>query len=443
MKTHPATLMLRTWILCWAAFLILPYQLLDKQLSAYGIAVFLLFLGAFLLGAWLVPMGEAPPPDKEYPPIDAEAAEWWLKLASLIAIVGFLFDIKSKSVFDLAATYALRSDSANALLLGEASNSSAGFQIAFLTYPASYIYIVVHMIYAPRIRFWRLAFFGFLPSLLGSLSMGGRAALFYAMLAAFLSLSVRKSYLGPRRLAQMRRRPPVVRLLIGAAVLLGVIAATYYFSAVFLVRADTAGGVSGMFDVAEQNWGIGFHGPLSGFMFRVLGDSLTYLVFIFFWYLLQGLLMSNVLFTSYTGPAQMGIYGVDLVSALMRRVNGELVSKGFDSLQQLGTYGFLPSAFGSLYVDYKFFGLIPCVIWGYLASIVYRNIRRKDDARWLIAGPFVTMGIFFSLINTPIGFSNGFVTYLWLIFAFRRLKRPGVEKVSPGSVFADELPSHA
>ena len=43
----------------------------------------------------------------------------------------------------------------------------------------------------------------------------------------------------------------------------------------------------------------------------------------------------------------------------------------------------------------------------------------------LIFGPFVTMGILFSVINTPIGFSNGLVTHLWVLIAFmsaRRLK---------------------
>ena len=31
---------------------------------------------------------------------------------------------------------------------------------------------------------------------------------------------------------------------------------------------------------------------------------------------------------------------------------------------------------------------------------------------------FVTMGILFSFINTPIGFANGLVTHLWLLVAF-------------------------
>ena len=77
--------------------------------------------------------------------------------------------------------------------------------------------------------------------------------------------------------------------------------------------------------------------------------------------------MSTYLFSAYDGPLQMGIYGVDLVSALMRRFDPLRVADGFNSLFSLGTYGFLPSAWGSLYVDFGLFGIVFCVFWGYFA----------------------------------------------------------------------------
>ena len=128
--------------------------------------------------------------------------------------------------------------------------------------------------------------------------------------------------------------------------------------------------------------------------------------------------MSNVLFTEYTTPAQLGIYGVDLVAAVMRRLDGNRVADGFAALLNLNTYGFLPSAFGSLYVDFLLLGIFVAGLWGWLAGVVYRNVKRARDPRWLLIAPFISLGIFFSLINTPIGFSNGLMTHFWMLVAF-------------------------
>lgn len=214
--------------------------------------------------------------------------------------------------------------------------------------------------------------------------------------------------------------------------LLGAIA-FIYFVQVFATRADVVGGVEGMFGVAETSWGVSFNGRLSNFFFGVFGPDVTYLIFIFAWYLVQGLVMSNVIFSQYDGGLLMGAYGIDLMSALLRRLNSEFVADGYSVLLQMNVYGFLPSAFGSLYVDLKFLGLIPCLIWGWLAGKVYLNVKRGQDPRWIMVVPFVTLGIFFSLINTPIGFSNGFVTHGWMIVAFltsRLVKRTPVERPS-------------
>ena len=195
-----------------------------------------------------------------------------------------------------------------------------------------------------------------------------------------------------------------------------------YFVQVFFARADVAGGVEGMFGVASTSWGVNFNGRFSNVFFALLGPDGTYLVFVFVWYLVQGLVMSNAIFTEYNGSMMLGSYGVDLIAAAMRRINGQFIADGYAVLLRMNTYGFLPSAFGSLYVDFRFFGLIPCFLWGWLSGKVYANVKRGVDDRWLLLVPFVTVGIFFSLINTPIGFSNGFVTHIWMVVAFLAAK---------------------
>jgi hypothetical protein len=301
---------------------------------------------------------------------------------------------------------------------GAASNSALAFQIGFLTYPAGYVYIVRAIVFERRPLLWRLAAFGFLPVLMATLAMGGRAPLLYVILIAILSMKARGIYRSRKDGAQPKAR----RVRLGLFKVIGVVAiiagAMYYFVAVFAARAEVVGGASGMFKVAEEIWGIAFRGPMADAMFQLIGQEWTYLVFIFNWYVVQGLVMANFLFSDYTGPAQLGVYGVDLGSALVRRIDGALVARYFDALQQLGTYGFLPSAWGSLYVDLWYFGLTVSAGWGALAALVYQNVRRARDSRWLLCVPFVTMGIVFSFINTPIGFTNGLMTHFWMVVAF-------------------------
>ena len=418
---HPALSMLKVWAACILLYAALPFHLVDKHLTVEGFVILFLFLGAFCAGTLLIEPGRRVPAGPQR--IDFSSTERLLATAGVVTVIALLFDLRDKSVLDLAEAYDLRSDQASALMEGAASSSTVGFQIGFLTYPAAYVYLVRAITFERRPSLTRLAAFGVLPVLMATVAMGGRAPLLYAILISMFALGTRKVFMRRQAPAGKRRRRlgPLALLSIG----LIVAGALYYFVAVFFTRAEVVGGAPGMFKVAEEIWGIGFRGPMADLMFKALGDEVTYIIFIFNWYVVQGLMMGNFLFSDYHGPMQLGVYGVDLVSALVRRLDGALVARYFDALQQLGTYGFLPSAFGSLYVDLWFFGIGVSAVWGVLTGLVYQRIRSARDSRWLVFAPFVTMGILFSFINTPIGFSNGLVTHAWMLIAFlssRRLK---------------------
>ena len=421
---HPAISMLKVWAACILLYAVLPFHLVDKHLTVEGFVILFLFLGAFCVGTLLIkPVKRGPAGPQR---IDFSTTERLLAAAGVVTVLALLFDLRDKSVLDLTEAYDLRSDQASALMEGTASSSTVGFQIGFLTYPAAYVYLVRAIIFERRPNLTRLAAFGVLPVLMATVAMGGRAPLLYAILISMFALGTRKVFMRRQAPADTRRRRlgPLALLAIGVIV----VGALYYFIAVFFTRAEVVGGAPGMFKVAEEIWGIGFRGPMADLMFRALGDEVTYIIFIFNWYVVQGLMMGNFLFSDYHGPMQLGVYGVDLVSALMRRLDGALVARNFDALQQLGTYGFLPSAFGSLYVDLWFFGILVSGAWGVLTGLVYQRIRSARDSRWLVFAPFVTMGILFSFINTPIGFSNGLVTHAWMLAAFLsarlKLRRP-------------------
>ncbi len=438
MRFHPASLMLRTWAVVILLWLILPFQMESRTLTVYGFAILALFIGCFCVGTFLAARPMVQGPRNFDVRADFGLSDTIVKLAALATMALFAIDILGTGSFDLAAAYDERAGRADDLLQGAASTSSIAFQLGFLLYPASYVYLVREIGFRERPNIRNVLIFGLLPVLLATIAMGGRAPLFYALLLIAYGFRVHKQVFGESLInlpgmSGSSARTIWMRILLVVALLF----ATRYFIQVFFIRADTAGGAAGMFEVARDFWGVNFNGALSGPMFDILGEEYTYLIFIFSWYIVQGLVMSNVLFSEYDGPANLGIYGIDLGAALMRRIDGDFVADRFAALLQLNTYGFLPSAFGSLYVDVFFFGLLLCAIWGWLTGFVYRRVHEGQDSRYLLLAPFINLGIIFSMVNTPLGFSNGFVTHFWLLVVFfTTTKLVRVRPAQPAAAFA-------
>lgn len=423
MNKQPVYLLISVWLTCTLIFLLLPFQLLNKQVSPYGVLMLFAFILAFICGSVLVPtypataISSTPATTSDY-----SWAERLLICASLIAIVAFAIDIAGQDLFNIAHNQELRSQRADALLNSTASVSSTWFRIAFVFYPASYVYIVSQLVYSPRISYMKLFLFGWLPLILATVAMGGRLPMLYAFVLTTMAFLARRKHLAPLHSTEKKTNTLFKRVIIVFVVASILMMAIYYFSLIFLVRSEVVGGPAAMFSVARSTWGIGFNGPFSQQIFAVFGENLSYLIFVFFWYLVQGIVIATYIFTGYDGPLQLGVYGIDIVSAVMRRIDPDQVAHGFSALISLGTYGFLPSAFGSLFVDFGIFGLFLSGLWGYLATLCYRKIQFDKEGKWFLIGPFVSTGILFSLINTPIGVANGFITHLWMLLAFSALR---------------------
>lgn len=439
MTFHPAALMLLTWISAYVIFIALPFTLEGRVMSLYGYLIQALFLAVFCAGAMVA---SRPLPQRRRNPAvtpNFRQADQVLMIACGLCMAVLALDMtQGGNLFDLAAAYAQRSDRATDLLRGAESDSSIFFQIGFLLYPAGYVFVVREIAFQSRPAPWRIAL-GMAPVVMAALAMGGRGPLFFLVIFAVYAYNLRKQVF--QRAAPVRRPPPgrpahavgarpgvraparrasPFRFGPGFKIAMAVVAglAMVYFVQVFITRAESGGGVELIFGNVGQRWGVSFNGTFSNLFYSTLGMDGTYLVFVFAWYWIQGIIMSNQIFTDYDGPMLMGTYGVDLVSAAMRRINGEYVADGFATLLHMNVYGFVPSAFGSLYVDFKFFGLIPCFIWGWLTGVVYRKVKTAADPRWLMLVPFISVGVVMSLNNTPIGLSNGLMLHAWLLTAF-------------------------
>ena len=422
MKWHPASMMLAVWLSCFALFFALPFELIGRELTTYGLVMLALSILAFCVGGWFrstaIPQMRSPITVKP----DFSRADRMLTIAAAIGMLALFIDWRNNGAA-LSGAWDIRSDRTTALLNGEDSGSSLTFQLGFLFAPVGYVIIVREILFGGRSWLLRLGVFGFGPLLLSALALGGRGPLLWGFTIAALARLTKRWTIDPPKLVK-RREYSARAMLIGLLAVIAGLAALNYFVQVFIIRADAAGGVDSMFDTVAQTWGVTFSGPRADLMKRVLGIGNTYLIFAFAWYIVQGIVISNTLFTDYIGPPQLGVYGIELMGALVRRLDGAYVGASNLYLNDLNVFGFLPSAFGTLYVDYWYFGVLVAAIWGYLATLVYERVRRSPDLRWALAAPFVMQGILTSVINTPLGATNGLVTLLWMIAAFLAA-RPG------------------
>ncbi|MBY6167607.1 hypothetical protein KUW14_17270 [Pseudooceanicola nitratireducens] len=433
MRFHPAVLMLMVWGGAHLAFFVLPFEMVTRRFDPIGFLILLAFLGTFCAGAYIQIVWVRFRPVTPFDSLPMGNADLLLKALASVTILVFAFEIIRGSSLDLVAAYEQRSNQAQALLHGGLSGSSSLFKLGFLTYTASYVYTVRAIIFDRKPKLLNLAIFGFLPVLLAGLALGGRAQIFNSIAYAGLAILARK-YLYPKKEETRASRKSWRWSLARILGVVFVVLAFNYFVNVFIIRADVVGGAEMMLQIVAHQWGVTFSGPGADFMIAAFGAVTTYIIFVFVWYLVQGVVMANSLFVSYQGDALWGVYGLDLLSAVVRRLDPEGVADSFNYLLALDTYGFLPSAFGSLYVDFLFGALVVVFAWGWLAGLVYKQIRRGEDARWYIFGPFVVMGIIFSLVNTPIGFANGLVTHFWLVVTFLMMPKPGRQDVPAGAV---------
>ena len=255
MRYHPVVLMLVVWGLCIAAFTILPFQLENRVMSLYGFFILSLFIAVFCAGALAAALPQAQKPRRRDVTVDFRLADRALMAAGVIAILASLIDTSGRNVLDLADAYQIRSERAGNLMAGDERGGSIWFQLAFLTYPASYIYLVREIGFRARPVLWKVVVFGLMPVTMASLAMGGRAPLFYALLMLIYGFALRKHTfpkgkpgapgVGPQAVVRPRRKPLLpFRLTAPVKVAIGVLGAVMmiYFVQVFLTRADVAGG---------------------------------------------------------------------------------------------------------------------------------------------------------------------------------------------------------
>ena len=417
MIQHPRTTIFVIWLLYVLMFAVLPFKIDNFEPTWFGFLMFGSSILFFVFGSLMVSTARRVNTYKPRVRLELDDANIVLMIASSMAVFFLSIEIVSTDAINLSAAAESRNSKSTALIKGEKSFSSIWFQSAFLLYPAGYAFIAIQLIYSKTVKLYKIFLWGFLPIILATLCMGGRAPIFYAGIVVILSM-VQRRKIGSLVTTFHKDKKKQTGLVWFFLSILALIIFVFYASVVFFVRAENFGGSEGMFEIARNNWGVEFDGVSMNYLLHIFGMDITYLIFVFSWYLLQGIVIGIRIFSGYDGSAMMGIYGLELVTALMRRLAPDLVSQTFDDLIEQGVYGFLPSAWGSLYVDFGIACLLICFLWGLGTAICFKKINIEKNARWFILGPFVSTGIIFSIFNTPLGFANGFLTHVWLFIAF-------------------------
>ena len=172
--------------------LILPFQLIDREISNYGIIIFIIFLSAFFIGTVS---------NKNKSIISTNSIFLTKKAHKIISFVSFVslvclitdFDFTNLNLISIASE---REEISLSLITGGLSNSSTAFKLAFLTYPSAYVLIALSIIYSKKINYLHLLILGYLPIILSTIIMGGRNPLFYAIAITFFSIKIRSNYSG-------------------------------------------------------------------------------------------------------------------------------------------------------------------------------------------------------------------------------------------------------
>lgn len=420
MKFHPSLMMLGVWLFAASAFIVLPFELTHRTLHIDGLLLLMAFIAAFVFGGLLAIIYSPKREFSNLSNIEMGKADLVVQVAAAIGLFAMGYETIRGSGLNLENSFEVRSEQASAILGGIPSQSSSIFKIGFLFYPASYVYLVRSITLDVKPKWLIIAFLGIMPSVLASLAMGGRMPLLAAIIYSVLAYRSRRM-IGSRVTTKLKYNKINIKTKI-FSVILGMIAFSYFIN-VFLVRADAMGGAHYILNHAATTWGATFSNAGANLLNSVFGEAATALFFIFSWYLVQGILMSSTLFVQYEGSALLGVYGVDIFTAIARRVDPIWVSRNFNYMLDLEIYGFYPSAFGTLYVDFGYWGLAASLFWGWFCAFTYRKVRRGRDIRWIMVAPFITFGIIVSLVNTPFGFSNGLLTHIWLVIAFLLSKR--------------------
>jgi hypothetical protein len=405
------------WAVIFAGFYGGPFMF-HPMPSADTLMLLLACLALFLVSSVVgyayedrrvAPAVDAPP---RYVRFDVERV---VAVTSVLALVGttcIVIDrLTSQGLSDLAGLTELRYERAEDLLAASEISKGVLTYCGYLLYPALYLVVAIAICYYEglRARGKLLLTLNMIGPFVLAVLFGGRSPIFVLFLIIAASCVV-------RRLLGLRALPAGAFLKVAG--IGGVLGFILYTNVIWFARLElSVSTVNVLLAHAERIWGIEpshrFESWLAGMGKQDLMVPLLGAWFYFF----QGPSIFERLTSAGGYPVLFGGYHIDIVAAGFRLFpeTRTMLADGYASLLKSNVYGFFPTAWGSLLIDFSF-GAFPLIaLWGAVCGTTYARLRRYGRPGDAIYYVFLFYSIMIGPISAPFGLANSFVTFLYFL----------------------------
>lgn len=397
----PSTLMVATWGMAVAAYLLGPIAYFDRPRPSTW-----LFIAASLFTFVAASeIGYRVRPRKPCAPAAPRETRWTvdevIRAAACVGLLGTVALSVDKLILSgldySQGVTAVRTERAEAVMAGTALElrRSPLLYIGFLTFGLSVPAYLLYLLRPNRVRpsTLRLAHAGLLSPVAFSLIYGGRSPMGLLLLMVVGAAVVRHLQGRP---ALPRDALPRLLLALFAVVM------AVYSSYIFTERRRGTPLVG--YDELEQHFENAYAAvpsPTIGQLVREGADEqLVMNALMTIYYVTHELPMLDRTL-SYPGPLgpYHGQYQFYLVTALLARVIPEwsVDQRMTDELRDADLYGWFSTAWGGMYMDFGTAGAMAATFFcGWLSGCVYGRGRRTGDVRWQLFMCFVVAGILVS-----------------------------------------------
>lgn len=418
---HPAYVMLLFWGMILAIYYLGPIDL-TPGISLLSGMFLLTHIGLFVAGTVFAGIvferkigsrGQA----AGRLAMQAERGNILIGILLLIGVMGGLFSIYSHmpkvGPTTLLAIAKLRSLKAQSLLHGGQVHSGLLSIIAFLTYPAGFVGLVVGLLqYETVSRLTRLFLYLFVATIFGvAIFAGGRSPILLLILFVIIACYTR-TVLGKSWV------PHSKSLRLGIVTLL--LAFIAYSSVIWTVRAAERPEINTISNIqhAADVWGATPKPYLLKASTWLKRPELPYSVLGPVFYLTQSISITERILTS---PVELsalyGSYHIDLMAAALRLFpeSALWLNENYEALLAADIYGYFAGAWGALFLDYGYFSLIAALIWGLCAGQSWIDFKQEPEIHRAIWYVFWMYSIMISFVSPPLGFANSFMVFGWFL----------------------------
>jgi hypothetical protein len=417
MTASPFFLFTALWAIIFAGFYGGPFvfhPMPSTESLIFMLVCLALFLASSIAGYVFESRRPARAPDSplRYVRFDVDRVVLVTSMLALTGTACIVVDrLTSQGFSGLAALTELRYERAEDLLAASEISRGVLTYCGYLLYPALYLVVAIAICYYEALgsRGRLLLTLNMIGPFVLAVLFGGRSPIFVLFLIIAASCVV-------RRLMGMRALPAGAFLKVAG--IGGVLGFVLYTNLIWFQRLElSVSTVNVLLAHAEKIWGIE---PTLRFESWLgdMGRQDLMVPFLGAWfYFFQGPSIFERLIAAGDYPVLYGGYHIDIVAAGFRLFPSTrvMLADGYASLLKANVYGFFPTAWGSLLIDFSY-GAFPLIaLWGGVCGTTYVRLRRYGRPGDAIYYVFLFYSILISPISAPFGLANSFVTFLYFL----------------------------